>query len=59
MASTRTDPEVRIDPPPQDSQSLAEAQRLADKVCAELADLEYETTLDKYMTTVRGRAWLS
>ena len=50
---------VRIVPPLQDAESLARAWALADAVCAELADLETETTFDEFMASRRGRMWSS
>jgi excisionase family DNA binding protein len=59
MVLSRQDLGVQIVPPPDDAESLAEAEELAQAVCAELADLESETTLDEYLDSRRGRAWLS
>jgi DNA-binding transcriptional MerR regulator len=51
--------DVRIVPPLRDAESLAEAQTLADTVCAELSDLESGTTFDEFMASRRGRTWSS
>jgi excisionase family DNA binding protein len=59
MALSRQDWGVRIVPPLEDDESLAEAQELANAVCSELSGLESETTLDEYLESRRGRTWLS
>jgi DNA mismatch repair protein MutH len=57
MAAQNPRANVRMVPPKEDAESLAQAQALADAVCAELADLEAETTLDEFMAQRRGRTW--
>jgi len=47
---------VRIVPPRQDADAVAEAQALAALVRAELATLESSTTFDEFLQTRRGRA---
>ena len=59
MAEPTNRLKVRIVPPPQDAESLAQARVLADAVCADLADLENETTFDEFMASRRGRMWSS
>ena len=59
MFLTRQGAGVQVVPPPDDAESLAEAEELAQAVCAELADLESETTFDEYLESRRGRTWLS
>jgi excisionase family DNA binding protein len=58
MALSQNDLRIRVVPPPQDAESLVKARALADAVCAELSDLDSEITLDGYMASGRGRAWL-
>ncbi len=55
MAAPRHVPGVRLAPPRRDADSLAQAQALAEAVCAELADLESATTLDEWLAERRGR----
>jgi len=59
MASPIRGVGVRIVPPRKDADSLAQARALAETICAELSDLESETTLDEFLASSRGRAWSS
>jgi hypothetical protein len=59
MALSQQDLGVQIVPPIEDAESLAQARALADAVCAELAELESESTLDEYLESQRGRTWSS
>ena len=59
MARSQQGVGVRIIPPPEDDETWAEARELAEAVCAELAGLETETTLDEYLESRRGRTWSS
>jgi DNA-binding transcriptional MerR regulator len=57
MTAQTGDERVRIDRPCRDAESLARAKALADTVCAELSDLESETTFDEFIASRRGRGW--
>jgi excisionase family DNA binding protein len=59
MARSQQGVGVQIVPPPEDDETWAEACELAKAVCAELADLETEATLDECLESRRGRTWLS
>lgn len=57
-AMTTTPPNrVRLVPPRQDPNYVAQAHSLAEAVQAELAQLETATSLDEFMVDSRGRTW--
>ncbi len=57
MMATPPNPGVRMAPPHTDAEALQAAKALAERVQAELAGLEAESTLDEFMAGHRGRTW--
>lgn len=58
MMTRSADSGVRLAAPRVDAESLRQAEALAEAVRAELASLEDDGTLDTFLASRRGRAWL-
>jgi excisionase family DNA binding protein len=50
---------VRLEPPPDDADVIAEGQAMARTIQSELAALDLPRTLTETMRSLRGRSWLS
>lgn len=57
QAEPYTNAGVRLEPPLDDADLIAQGQALAETIKESLANVEHATTLDDVMHSLRGRSW--